>query len=245
LYFRSHGCILLAGLFDESTVFALRAPKRIQAENDSMQSIGFSRRSFLKNTSTATAAALAAPAVFAAQESQPAGQRNSPPNVNEVFRIGFIGCGGRAGDHLRNALRLQGEGIVEVAAVCDVYNRHRENFARQTVQRTQKEPKQIEDYRDVINDASIDAVVIATPDHWHARQTIDALKAKKHVYCEKPMTHSVQEAIDVYKFWKDSGRVMQVGVQSTALPVWKDANERIRNGQLGKVLMYQTEYFRN
>ena len=56
---------------------------------------------------------------------------------------------------------------------------------------------------------------IATPDHWHARQTIDALKAGKHVYCEKPMTHSVDEALDVHKAWKESGRVMQVGVQST------------------------------
>jgi predicted dehydrogenase len=106
-------------------------------------------------------------------------------------------------------------------------------------------PKQTEDYREIIGDDSIDAVVIATPDHWHARQTIDALKAGKHVYCEKPMTHSVQEAIDVHRVWKESGRVMQVGVQSASLPVWKDANERIKNGQLGKMLMYQTEYFRN
>ena len=96
-----------------------------------------------------------------------------------------------------------------------------------------------------INDKSIDAVVIATPDHWHARQTIDALKAGKHVYCEKPMTHSVDEALAVHKAWKDSGQVMQVGVQSTALPVWQDARKRICDGQLGKVLMYQTEFFRN
>ena len=59
------------------------------------------------------------------------------------------------------------------------------------------------------------------------------------------MTHSVEEALDVYKAWKNSGHVMQVGVQSTSLPVWKDVNERICDGQLGKVLMYQTSYFRN
>ena len=212
-----------------------------------MEDSNLSRRTFLRNSSAATAAALAVPTMLAAQANQAAqpAATSTPPNVNERLRLGFIGCGGRAGAHLDSALRLQGEGIVEVAAVCDVYNRHREGFATRTNRRTQMDPKQIADYRDIINDASIDAVVISTPDHWHARQTIDALKAGKHVYCEKPMTHSVQEALDVYKVWKDSGRVMQVGVQSTTLPVWKDANERIKSGQLGKVLMYQTEYFRN
>jgi predicted dehydrogenase len=209
-----------------------------------MDDSNLSRRTFLKNSSVATAAALTAPVVLGAQEPQST-PATTPPNVNERLRIGFIGCGGRAGNHLDSALQLQEQGKVEVAAVCDVYNRNRDGFVRRTERRTERAPKATDDYRDLITDASIDAVVIATPDHWHAKQTIDALKAGKHVYCEKPMTHSVQEAIDVWKTWKDTGRVMQVGVQSTSLPVWKDANERIRNGQLGKVLMYQTEYFRN
>jgi predicted dehydrogenase len=201
-----------------------------------------SRRTFLKESSLTAAAALAAPAVLAAQEAQPA----APPNLNERMRIAFIGVGGRAGEHLGSAARLQRDGgQVEIAAVCDVYKRNLENAAERVRRDTQKEPTQTDDYRNIVSDPSIDAVVIATPDHWHAKQTIDALKAGKHVYCEKPMTHSVQEAIDVWKAWKDSGRVMQVGVQSTSLPVWKDANERIKSGQLGKVLMYQTEYFRN
>ena len=68
--------------------------------------------------------------------------------------------------------------------------------------------------------------MIATPDHWHAKQTIDALAAGKHVYCEKPMTHTIDEALAVLKAWKESGQVMQVGVQSTSLPVWKAINER-------------------
>jgi predicted dehydrogenase len=212
-----------------------------------MDETNLSRRTFLKNSSIAAAAAIATPAILAAQDAPTGGPPvATPPNANERLRIGFIGCGGRMRDaHLKSAIRLQQEGKVEIAAACDVYIRNRELFAEQARAGTQKEIKQTGDYRDLINDASIDAVVIATPDHWHARQTIDALKAGKHVYCEKPMTHSVQEAIDVWKTWKESGRVMQVGVQSASLPVWKDANERIRNGQLGKVLMYQTEYFRN
>jgi predicted dehydrogenase len=126
-----------------------------------------------------------------------------------------------------------------------VFNRHREKAADKVARGTKHKPKEIADYRDLLSDPSIDAVCIATPDHWHATQTVDAFKAKKHVYCEKPMTHSVEEAIEVYNAWKKSGLVMQIGVQSTSLPVWKDVRKRLCEGQLGKVLMYQTSYFRN
>jgi predicted dehydrogenase len=199
----------------------------------------FSRRSFIK-TSAAATAALAAPAVITQAQAAPS---KSP---NERLRIGFIGVGGRAQTHLDSAIKLQNEtGKVEIAAVCDVFNRYRNKAASKVARATKRKPEKIADYRDLLADKSIDAVVIATPDHWHAKQTLDAMSAGKHVYCEKPMTHSVQEAIDVFNAWKKSGLVMQVGVQSTSLPVWKDARERISSGQLGKVLMYQTSYFRN
>ena len=135
--------------------------------------------------------------------------------------------------------------MVEIAAVCDVFSRYREASAEKVHAGTKKMPKVTGDYREIIDDSSIDAVCIATPDHWHAKQTLDALRAGKHVYCEKPMTHSVDEALEVLRTWKETGLVMQVGVQSTQLPVWQDARERICSGQLGKVLQYQTEFFRN
>ncbi len=91
----------------------------------------------------------------------------------------------------------------------------------------------------------LDAVSIATPDHWHARQILDALAADLHVYCEKPMTKSVEEALDVVRAWEKSGRVMQVGVQGTSMPVLDLAREKLNEGLIGKVLMFQTEYFRN
>jgi predicted dehydrogenase len=186
---------------------------------------------------------MATPAILTAQ-----GRESRSPN--ERLRIGFIGLGargqGRAQTHLDSAIKLQNAaGKVEVAAVCDVFNRYRDESVGLVERATKRKPKATGDYRDILSDESIDAVCIATPDHWHAKQTLDAFKAGKHVYCEKPMTHSVAEALDVYRAWKDSGLVMQVGVQSTSLPVWKDARERIVNGQLGKVLMYQTSYFRN
>lgn len=182
---------------------------------------------------------MAAPAALGARA---ADEKRSP---NERLRIGFIGVGGRAQEHIQSAMELSNAGKVEIVAVCDVFNRHRKEAAEKISRGTKDKPKQILDYRDILNDKSIDAVCIATPDHWHAKQTIDSLKAGKNVYCEKPMTHSVEEAIAVLKEWKTSGKVMQVGVQSTSLPLWTDVNRRLTEGQLGKVLMYQTSYFRN
>jgi predicted dehydrogenase len=204
-----------------------------------MDSANVSRRTFIKNTAAATAVAIAAPTALKAKTATPS---TSP---NERLRIGFIGVGGRAQEHLKSAIELQNEGHVEIAAVCDVFNRHRRDAAEKVYNGTKDKPTQIADYRELLNDRTIDAVCIATPDHWHAKQTLDAFGAGKHVYCEKPMTHSVAEAITVYKAWQKSGLVMQVGVQSTSLPVWKDVHKRLCDGQLGKVLMYQTSYFRN
>ncbi|MEM8946339.1 MAG: Gfo/Idh/MocA family oxidoreductase [Planctomycetota bacterium] len=169
-----------------------------------------------------------------------------PTSPTERLRVGFIGLGVRCQMHLKSAMRLETEGnAIEVAALCDVFDRYRDEAAQKVLEGTQKQPKTVTDYREIINDPTIDAVVVATPDHWHARQTLDALAAGKHVYCEKPMTHTVDEAIEVYKAWKESGLVMQVGVQSTQLPVWADARQRLNRGEIGKVVQFQTEIFRN
>jgi predicted dehydrogenase len=165
---------------------------------------------------------------------------------NHRLRVGFIGLGVRNNNHLTSAIKLQNEtGKIEIAAVCDVFNRYRDQAVKTVTEGTKLAPKSLADYRDILADDSIDAVCIATPDHWHARQTLDALAAGKHVYCEKPMTHTVDESLAVLDAWRKSGLVMQVGVQSTQLPVWGDARRRIQEGQLGKVVQFQTEIFRN
>ncbi len=201
-----------------------------------------SRRSFIKNSAAAATAIMVAPAVIAATS-----KSTSP---SQKLRVGFIGVGsldqGRCQAHIDSAIKLQNEtGTVEIAAVCDVFNRYREASQNKVREATKKTPLSTGDYREILDDKSIDAVCIATPDHWHAKQTLDAFAAGKHVYCEKPMTHSVDEALQVLSAWKKSGLVMQVGVQSTQMPVWHDARERISKGQLGKVVQYQTEFFRN
>src|SRR6185312_7105097 len=101
------------------------------------------------------------------------------------------------------------------------------------------------DYRKVLANKDVDAVVIATPDHWHARQTIDAMEAGKDVYCEKPMTHTIDEARRVAETVKKTKQIMTVGVQSTSDPRWRMANDLITAGKIGHVLQGQTSYYRN
>ena len=167
-----------------------------------------SRRSFIKSSAAAAVAIAASPAVLAT--------RAAAPSENSRLRVGFIGLGERCQTHLDSAIQLQNDpGTVEIAAVCDVFNRRRSEAVKKISDGTKAAPKEVADYRDIINDPTIDAVCIATPDHWHAKQTLDALQAGKHVYCEKPMTHTLDEAFKVLNAWKKSGLVMQVGVQST------------------------------
>ncbi|NOX54758.1 MAG: Gfo/Idh/MocA family oxidoreductase, partial [Planctomycetes bacterium] len=197
------------------------------------------RRRFLQASGVAAGTAVArwlhAPSVVRATPS------------NERIRIGFIGVGGRGfRAHVKRLAKLHQEGApIELVGVCDVFSEYRQRAADYIEKTTGTKPTLYVDFREMIGSGNLDAVSIATPDHWHAKQVIESLKAGLHVYCEKPMTKYVQEAVDVVRVWKDTGRVMQVGVQSTSLPVWDRARELMQQGLLGKVLMYQTEYFRN
>lgn len=205
-----------------------------------MSSADPSRRNFLKS-SAYTAGVLGAASHVAANAAPAA------TSANAKIRIGFVGPGSRGfGAHVKRLTKLQVEGQpIELVAVCDVYSEHRDRAAAHIKKQTGTEPDKYEDYVEMYEQANLDAVCIGTPDHWHAKQTIDALNAGMHVYCEKPMTKTVEEAIAVLKTWQKSGQVMQVGVQSTSLPVWKQVNDMLTAGKLGKVLMYQTEFFRN
>jgi predicted dehydrogenase len=193
-----------------------------------------SRRHFLGASAAVAAAVSVASSVHAAGGS-------------DRLRIGFIGPGRRGfSAHVQTLAKLQKGGAkIELAAVNDVYEVHRRRAADFIAAETGAAPAIYRDYREMIAAAKLDAVFIGTPDHWHAKQTVDALAAGLHVYCEKPMTHTLAEADEVVGAWRASGRVMQVGVQSSCSPVWDRARELINAGKLGKVLQFQTEYFRN
>ena len=199
-----------------------------------------SRRNFLK--SSAATAGLVTAATPALSSAVP--QSSTP---SSKLRVGFIGTGSRGyGAHVVRMTKHQVNGEpIELVAVCDVFNENRDKAAAHIEKNTGKPVEKYEDYQDMFAKANLDAVCIGTPDHWHAKQAIDALNAGLHVYCEKPMTKTVEEAIDVMRTWQKSGKVMQVGVQSTSLPVWNQINQLLTAGTLGKVLMYQTEFFRN
>lgn len=199
---------------------------------------GLTRRGFLGSQATAITAggalALAAPLVVRGR------------GLSERLRIGFVGTGNRAATHLAVTIKMQQSGgRVEPAAVCDVYSLHRRRAAERIEKATGNRPRQTADYRELLDDESIDAVCIATPDHWHAKQILDALAAGKHIYCEKPMTHTADEAQQVLQAWQASDRVVQVGAQRTSDPRWKEANRYIREGRIGKVVQAHTEYCRN
>ncbi|MHC4403107.1 MAG: Gfo/Idh/MocA family protein [Planctomycetota bacterium] len=204
-----------------------------------MSTDNVTRRSFLRSSAAGAAAAGAVGILGAPAPIRAAG-------LSEKLRIGFLGTGGRSNAHLGVVLKMQQEDLpVEAAAVCDVYTRNLDRAAERIQKAVGTEPKRSGDYRQVLHDADVDAVCIVTPDHWHAKMAVEAMQAGKHVYCEKPMTHTIQEAQDVVAAWQKTGKIMQVGVQRTSDGRWRAANEFIRAGRIGKVIQAQTEYYRN
>jgi predicted dehydrogenase len=175
--------------------------------------------------------------------------------ANERIGVGFLGVGGRCQQHIDVVLQMQKEGKpVEPVAVCDVWDGDfqlgsgkgrglKPSAKRCNIKDDGKHVTR--DYRRVLELKDVDVVSVATPDHWHARMSIDAMEAGKDVYCEKPMTRTIAEAQLVVDTAQKLNRVMTVGVQSMADPTWLQAYDYIRKGNIGKVLQGQTSYYRN
>ena len=156
------------------------------------------------------------------------------------LRVGVIGCGGRGvGAHIRTLLKMKETDNVEVTAVSDVFDKR----ARQAAELTGGRPYQ--DYRELLASRDVDVVIIATPDHWHAQMSIDAAAAGKHIYCEKPMTHTAEEARQVVERVRAAGVKMQVGVQGMCDDSYETAYKYVQAGTLGKVVLAQIDYSRN
>ena len=148
--------------------------------------------------------------------------------------IGLIGPGGMGTAHLK---LLSARKDVEVAYVCDP-DRDRLAAAAKLVQdATGQAPKAVEDLRRVLEDPRVEAVWIATPDHWHAPAAILALNAGKHVYVEKPCCHNLREGKLMVEAAQRTGKLLQVGTQSRSTAVVREAVERVRKGEIGEVLV--------
>jgi predicted dehydrogenase len=128
---------------------------------------------------------------------------------------------------------------VEVNAVCDVFDKRAQEAARISGGRAYR------DYRELLANKDVDIVIIATPDHWHAQMAIDAASAGKHIYCEKPMAHTVEEARRVTEKVRETGVKMQVGVQGMSDDSYETAYKYVKDGTLGKVVIAQIDYSRN
>ena len=163
------------------------------------------------------------------------------PGSNDRINIGCIGVGGRGTSVMKWAMEVGSTTRpAKIVAVCDTYQKRINN-----AQKISGAEFATLDYREVLARKDIDAVIIATPDHWHAPIAIEAMRAGKDVYLEKPMTRTVEEAKKVYEVTKATGRVLQVGSQTTSSDQWWKARKAIEDGMIGQLLMSQGSYHRN
>ncbi len=187
------------------------------------------RRQFLRlaSSAAATTSVLArSDAALAAQEDE------KPVAPNDRIRLALLGGGSMGQGDTATALKVPG---VELVAVADVYDGRfaecRARFGRD-LQTTR-------DYREVLARKDVDAVIVATPDHWHSRIAIDAMEAGKDVYCEKPMMHAVEEGVRMLEAQRKTGRILQVGSQCVSSIVYEKARELLRSGAIGTVSLIE------
>jgi predicted dehydrogenase len=154
--------------------------------------------------------------------------------ANETIRVGFIGTGGQG--YFNMGVFMDNKDVT-IPVVCDV-NRH--NLTRANKSALDGKAEMVEDYRRVLDRKDIDAVVICTPDHWHAIPTIAACKAGKDVYVEKPMTYCIAEGRRMADAARKYDRVVQVGIQQQSGPHYIEAAELVQSGKLGKVTHVRT-----
>ncbi|MCC6698126.1 MAG: Gfo/Idh/MocA family oxidoreductase [Candidatus Hydrogenedentes bacterium] len=194
------------------------------------------RRQFLKRGAAGTAAALALPNIIPATA---LGAEGATP-ASDRISIGLIGMGKMMGGHVGTLL---GRSDCQIVAVCDVEagrletykQRVNEFYAQKEGAGSFKGCEAYGDYRELLARADIDAVLIATPEHWHALQVVDAAKAGKDIYCEKPLSHTIHEARAMVNAVRRYGRVFQTGSQQRSSREFRVACELVRNGRIGTV----------
>lgn len=225
------GCGLPARLVASSLILLARF---LPSPELTMFRADLSRRRFLQASSAIAPLVLTGPST-AAQVS-----------ANARINLGFIGMGRMNAGHLGNFL---GRSQTQVVAVCDVDTTRREH-ARDRVNehyskrsgRESRDCAAFNDFRELLARTDIDAVVIATPDHWHAINAIAAVQAGKDVYCEKPLTHNIHEADALTTAVRESGKILQTGSQQRSSREFRTACELVRNGVIGEIKAVTTSF---
>ena len=157
--------------------------------------------------------------------------------ANDTPRIGVIGAGGRMGNLLDAADKV---GPYQIVAVSDVYGPHRDAVK----ERSNGLATTHLDYHEVL-EKDVDAVFIASPDHWHVRMAVDALAAGKDVYLEKPVTHAIEEGSTLTRAVKSSRQILQCGMQQRSWTHFRDAVDLIQGGSLGRVVQVRTYWWQS
>jgi predicted dehydrogenase len=189
-----------------------------------------SRRVFLKQSGLLSAALAAwSPATLIVQAKSP----------NGTVRVGVIGCNGRGKDHIAGYLGVPN---VEIAYVCDVDSRALDRGVALVAQKQARKPSAVTDLRRMLEDRDLDAVSIATPDHWHAPAAILACSAGKHVYVEKPGSHNLHESQLLVAAARKHQRLVQMGTQRRSWPWVIEAMEALHAGELGQLYLARGWY---
>jgi predicted dehydrogenase len=204
-------------------------------EQDTTSNQPFTRRAFIQATARATALAVATTAF-------PFVSRARVLGSNDRIGVGFIGVGGRGSSHVATVSRLIKDGEkLRITAVCDAFRYRLDEVAKATG------AKGYMKHADLLANPEVDVVCIATPDHLHVPQAIDAIRAGKDVYCEKPMGHWTQFTLSK-QFYEETvklKRVVQVGNQGNSSPAWQKVKELVRQGTIGRVQLVNAGFFRN
>ena len=194
------------------------------------------RRTFLKVAGSATAGTVLGGkvhALVAAQAGPPA-----PISANDHIQIALIGAGGQGQGDTKTALQVPGVKLVAVADCYDGRLAHSKELWGNDIFTTR-------DYREVLSRKDIDAVIVGTPDHWHKQISVDAMKAGKDVYCEKPMIHVYADGPEMIDTARATNRILQIGSQRVSSIIYAKAKELLASGAIGQLNMVTARWDRN
>jgi predicted dehydrogenase len=195
----------------------------------------FTRRSFLKVAGSATAATMLGAKVHTLAAQTDAATQTSP---NDHIQIALIGAGGQGQGDTRTALQVPGVKLVAVADCYDGRLEHSKEMWGDDVFTSR-------DYREVLARKDVDAVIVGTPDHWHKQVSVDAMKAGKDVYCEKPMIHVYSDGPEMIEVARANKRILQIGSQRVSSIIYVKAKELLASGAIGQLNMVNAHWDRN
>ena len=193
-----------------------------------------SRRSFLRASTMASAAVLTAgPAILPAL------------GANNKTNIGWIGTGTRGNYLMDMFYEGKSDQYGSVVAICDAYKGYQQRSKDKVISKENKSPKIYEDFRALLADPSVETVFIATPEHLHHVMAMAALQAKKNVYLEKPLAHTIEQGAEIVRAAESSGKVVQVGTQNRSNTLYAKAKEMVAQGMVGNVHYVRAFWYRN